>query len=280
MLNFQRRFLATSEIFDMDTNTDALGRRLIEAGYPPLSIKAGNGRVQSGVIRGREPANGYTRGVGLEFGQLARELREHPLYLEALEVSRRRSVVIESRLMNLFLLIAFYFDALQDHNVAEFGAYRGGSSLFMAHLLKRLYPQANMYAFDTFEGMPPVDSSADFHLKGDFSDSDFPGLVQARQQSKLDNLQLVKGLVQDTFPRQVPVGTRFGLAHFDMDIYEPTAYAQSVAWAMMTRGGYFVYDDATVSTCIGATQAVEDLTRSRGLHCEQIYPHFVFRVGL
>jgi hypothetical protein len=46
----------------------------------------------------------------------------------------------------------------------------------------------------------------------------------------------------------------------------------------MVEGGYFVFDDATVSSCIGATEVVEDLLiRRDGLNSEQIWPHFVFR---
>jgi hypothetical protein len=106
------------------------------------------------------------------------------------------------------------------------------------------------------------------------------GFLQARDELGLDRLHVVSGLVQDTFPASLPPGTRIGLAHFDMDIYEPTAYAQSEAWPLMTQGGYYVYDDATVPGCQGATQAVEELIQARRLHSEQIFPHFVFRVGL
>ena len=49
----------------------------------------------------------------------------------------------------------------------------------------------------------------------------------------------------------------------------------------MVPGGYLVFDDATVSSCIGATEAVESLVvRRDGLNSEQIFPHFVFRAGL
>jgi hypothetical protein len=48
----------------------------------------------------------------------------------------------------------------------------------------------------------------------------------------------------------------------------------------MCKGGYLVYDDAHISSCIGATQAVEELIMERRVHCEQIWPHFVFRAGL
>ena len=41
-----------------------------------------------------------------------------------------------------------------------------------------------------------------------------------------------------------------------------------------------VFDDATAASCLGATEVVEELViRRDGRHCEQIYPHFVFRAG-
>jgi hypothetical protein len=49
----------------------------------------------------------------------------------------------------------------------------------------------------------------------------------------------------------------------------------------MVAGGYYVFDDATVSSCLGATEMVEDLPiRRDGLSAEQIVPHFVFRARL
>jgi len=46
----------------------------------------------------------------------------------------------------------------------------------------------------------------------------------------------------------------------------------------MASGGYLVFDDATTSSCIGATEAVENLLiRRDALSSEQIYPHYVFR---
>ncbi len=46
----------------------------------------------------------------------------------------------------------------------------------------------------------------------------------------------------------------------------------------MVEGGYIVFDDATLSSCLGATEVVEDLViRRDGLNSEQIFPHFVFR---
>ena len=75
-------------------------------------------------------------------------------------------------------------------------------------------------------------------------------------------------------------GVTFGLAHIDCDIYSAVKYAQEQVWPHMTKGGYVVYDDADAPTCIGATEAVEELIMDRRLHAEQVWPHWVFRAGL
>ncbi len=264
----------------LSIDDSAIGKRLVEAGYPPIKLQQFAGRVQVGIVNGRCPQHGYARGWGLEFGDLAAQVAAHPLYNEALNASRGRSVVHVHRMMNLFLIVACYFDTIADRNIVEFGSYRGGSALFLSYILQQLYPEASLYAHDTFAGMPDVNTSADLHTRGDFADADLEGLKAARAELSLNSLNLIQGLVQNTFPASVPEGVRFGLAHFDMDIYDPTVFAQQAVWHHMTPGGYYAYDDATVSSCIGATQAVEDLILARRLHSEQVYPQFVFRVGL
>jgi len=252
---------------------------LIARGYPAIPL-AEVGPVLAGKVRGRFPAHGYQRGWGIEHGGLREIVAAHPLFQECYAATRARSVMNLERMMNLFLIIACFFDGLGDHDIVECGSYRGGSALFMASLLKRLYPEARLYAHDTFAGMPAVDAMVDRHVPGDFADADLPGLLRARDELQLANLHLVEGLVQETFPASYPTGRAIGLLHLDMDIYEPTAYVQAAAWPMLTEGAYIVYDDATVPGCIGATQAVEELLQERRMHSEQVYPHFVLRAKL
>ncbi|MGD0002035.1 MAG: hypothetical protein ABSE21_18210, partial [Bryobacteraceae bacterium] len=69
------------------------------------------------------------------------------------------------------------------------------------------------------------------------------------------------------------------LAHIDCDIQSAVAYAYDAVKPRMAEGGYIVFDDAHSPSCLGATEAVEDLViRRDGLSCEQIAPHFVFRI--
>jgi hypothetical protein len=247
-------------------------------GFPPLALPTS--AVTPGIVGGRSPYEGYQRGVGLEYGELRDAVERHPLYQEALRAATGRTVMSADRLKNLFLVVALFFDPLSSRNIIEFGCYKGGSVLFFATLLKRLYPEAKVFGLDTFGGMPKSEQGLDLHGEGEFADTDIEAIRKTAKDLRLDNLVLVKGLVQDTFPAGVPSDVAFGLAHIDLDLYAPIKHVQDAVWDRMTPGGYVVYDDATASTCIGATQAVEELIAARHVHSEQVFPHFVFRAGL
>ncbi len=68
------------------------------------------------------------------------------------------------------------------------------------------------------------------------------------------------------------------LANIDCDIYEAVKFSYQVTKSYMIPGGYFVFDDATTSTCIGAMEASEEcVIQQDRLHAEQVFPHLVFR---
>ena len=233
-----------------------------------------------GVARGRSPRDGYQRGWGLMHTSLAQDIADHPLYRAGSEASGGWSLMVEAKRMNLFLLMARFFEPLDGRDVIEFGSYRGGNALFMASVMKALHPKATVYACDTYAGMPATDAARDLHGAGDFSEASYEALSRRRDKLKLKNLEIVKGLFQDTFPAIARNAPRFALAHIDCDIYSGVKYAQDAVWPHMAAGGYVVYDDADAPSCIGATEAVEELVMERRLHSEQVWPHWVFRAGL
>lgn len=236
--------------------------------------------VEPGLRSGRSPLEGYQRAWGLQFGDLAGQVTASPLFQEAVSAMRGRSIVDKPRLYNLFLLAAVFLGRLRSKNVIEFGSFRGGTTLFLATLLARLYPDAKIYSLDTFSGMPNVDKSLDEHSAGDFQDADLDGFRAAIRDARLTNVEIAIGLFEDTFPAIRASGVEFGLVHIDCDIYSAVRYAQDAIWPNVVPGGYVAFDDATTSSCLGATQAVEELIIERKLHSEQIWPHFVFRAGL
>jgi Macrocin-O-methyltransferase (TylF) len=235
--------------------------------------------------KGRDVLAGYQRGWGLEFGansmhaefHLADHIRADPIYRRAMEIGAGRSVMWEPRLMNLYLLVRFFLDELPAGDIIEFGSFRGGGVLFLASVLREIRSNRKVFSLDTFAGMPATNKQVDMHNAGDFAAVDLEELKIHATTNGLDNLVFVKGLFEETAPAVIR-GRAFALAHIDCDIESAVRYSYDAIKPAMVKGGYIVFDDATTSSCIGATEAVEELViRRDGLHSEQIWPHFVFR---
>jgi hypothetical protein len=234
--------------------------------------------VTKGIRRGRNVYEGYQRGWGLQFGNLRKQVLCDPLYKQANAAARGRIIMSEEKRMNIFLLLRFFLGGLPMGDIVEYGSYRGGSAIFMAYLVKRLYPGMKVFSLDTFEGMPATDKDVDAHSAGDFRDVDLDKLQARVAELGLDNLILVKGLFENTNEAVMAQANKIRLAHIDCDIAPAVKFSYEGVCPFMVHGGYFVFDDATVSSCIGATEVVEDLLiRRDGLNSEQIWPHFVFR---
>ena len=231
-----------------------------------------------GMRHGRNVYEGYQRGWGLQCGDLRSKVQTDPLYKEAFAVASDRTIMSEENRMNIFLLMRFFLGKIPFGHIVEYGSYRGGNAIFMAYVAQRLYPGMKVFALDTFEGMPQTDKNVDAHDVGNFSDVDLQKLQRRVDDLKLDNLLLVKGLFEDTNDSVMKQAGKISLAHIDCDIASAVKFSYEGVKPFMVDGGYIVFDDATVSSCIGATEVVEDLLiRRDGLNSEQIWPHFVFR---
>ncbi len=234
--------------------------------------------IPNTLEHGRRVHEGYQRGAGLQFGDLPKKIRADPVYRKAFQASGGRSILAPENQFNLFLILRFFLSRLTHGHIVEFGAYRGGNAIFMAAVASQILPNVRVYALDTFEGMPETDKAKDAHDQGDFSDVDLAELEAYVSQLGLSNLEFRKGLFQDTAAEVLEEAGAVSLAHIDCDVYSAVAYSYDMVRDFMVPGGYLVFDDATVSTCMGATEVVEDLVvRRDGLFSEQIYPHFVFR---
>lgn len=234
--------------------------------------------VRRGLRNGRDVYEGYQRGWGIQFGGLRERIAQDPLYRSAMGVAADRTIVSEENRMNLFLLLRFFLARLPFGHIVEYGCYRGGNAIFMAYVAQRLHPGMKVFALDSFAGMPQTDKDIDAHNTGDFADADFRSLQERVAELQLDNLVLVKGLFEATNDSVMAAAQTIRLAHVDCDIRTAVAYTYDAVRPFMVDGGYIVFDDATVSSCIGATEVVEDrVIRRDGLNSEQIWPHFVFR---
>jgi hypothetical protein len=236
--------------------------------------------VKKELRNGRSLHDGYQRGWGMQFSDLRAKVLDDPLYQEALLCAGGRSVMAELNRMNIFLILKYYISSLVGEigNIIEFGSYKGGNALFMAYVVKNLYPEVKVFALDTYEGMPKTDKELDLHSEGDFSGVDLDELARIAKANNLDNLYFVKGLFEDTASNIVVNNGLFSLAHIDCDIAGAVKYSYEIVKDSMQKGGYLIFDDATVSSCLGATEVVEEVLIKRdNKNCEQIFPHYVFR---
>jgi predicted O-methyltransferase YrrM len=234
--------------------------------------------IHRGILQGRSIYDGYTRGAGLEFGDLSQKILSDPLYGEAMRLAAGRTIQDQARRMNLFLILKFYVSELPPGDVIEFGTYKGGSAIFMAKVCAELGLGAQVWALDTFTGMPATDKTVDAHNAGDFADTDINELREHTEKCGLSNLHWINGRFEDTTEDVLKRSKKMVLAHIDCDIRSAVRYSYNTVKNHMVDGGYIVFDDATSSSCIGATEVIEqDVIRRDGLNSEQIYPHFVFR---
>jgi hypothetical protein len=234
--------------------------------------------LKQGIRKGRNVYEGYQRGWGIQFGGLKEKILKDPLYQDAFSVAKDRTIMSEENRMNIFLLMRFFLGKIPFGHIVEYGCYLGGSAIFMAFIAQKLYPGMQVFALDSFEGMPQTDKNIDAHNAGDFADVDFKKLQNRVAELKLDNLVLVKGFFEDTSGAVMARAGKICLAHIDCDIYNAVNCSYEGVKPFMVEGGYIVFDDATVSSCIGATEVVEErLIRRDGLNSEQIWPQFVFR---
>lgn len=263
-----------------------LMKKLVSGSYAELSPSGGSNYALPDLPRhlgeelrnGRSVRDGYTRGWGIQFGDLRRKVLSDPLYQEGVSLAAGRTILAEDNRINLYLLLKFFLPHQPLGHIVEFGSYRGGNAIFMAHVARRLLPGVKVYALDTFAGMPKTDSAIDQHSAGDFADVDLVELRAYCGKIGLDNIEFVPGLFEKTSPELLKRAGPIALAHIDCDIYSAVCYSYEAVKNRMVPGGYLVFDDATVSSCLGATEAVEDLLiRRDGMNSEQVFPHFVFR---
>jgi len=232
----------------------------------------------STLLRGRNVRAGYQRGWGLQFGDLHGQILKDELYKHAFDRAKTRTVVSEWNRMNIYLILRYGFEGLAPGHILEFGAYKGGNAIFMAEVCKVLHPGMRVYAFDTFAGMPPVDITRDAHRSGDFADTGYEELQDVIAKLGLGNLELVRGTFEETSAAALSKICSVRFVHVDCDIYSAVAHSYGVTGPYLVEGGYWVFDDALYSSCIGAMEAIEEVVVQRdGRFAEQSWPHLVYR---
>lgn len=142
-----------------------------------------------------------------------------------------------SMLIHLFQALKSVAERNLQGDVAEFGIFQGGTTVFMAKVLKYYGHPGRIYAFDTFTGFPPRKSVMDNYSdkKCEFQDQK----VVAAYCSPF-NIELVPGDICETYTKLH--GIPLALSFFDTDNYSATKQALGLCFEQTIPTGILAFD--------------------------------------
>lgn len=124
--------------------------------------------------------------------------------------------------------------------VAEFGMFRGGTTMILSRLVEHLGRSWPVIGFDTFEGFPPRRSVLDMYAHPDCV---FRDEASVRQYLAGRNVEVVKGDIVTTVARLLE--ENIVLAFIDTDNYTSATAALEVIQDRVLVGGAIVFDHFT-----------------------------------
>lgn len=177
----------------------------------------------------------------------------------------------------MFFFDELYKKALPVHGVVMQFGLRWGRDLATLHSLRTIYEPYNatrhIIGFDTFEGFPSVhstDGNSAVASPGVLSVTeryeDFLADVFSERQvldplPQVQRFTVLKGNAPEELERYLTdhPETIVALAHFDMDLYEPTKQCLKLLEPYTTRGTVLAFDELLSTTFPGETVAVREL---------------------
>jgi O-methyltransferase len=124
--------------------------------------------------------------------------------------------------------------------VAEFGMFKGGTTMFLARMIRRLGAGWPVIGFDTFAGFPPRRSALDMY---DHPGCVFTDLPAVRRYLDGQDIEIVPGDIVETCARLKTED--LVLTFIDTDNYTPARAAIQVARERTVPGGAIVLDHFT-----------------------------------
>lgn len=124
--------------------------------------------------------------------------------------------------------------------VAEFGMFKGGTTMFLSRVIERLGMDWPVIGFDTFGGFPPRRSLLDMY---DHPDCVFTDLAAIRRYLDGRNIEIVPGDIVETCHRLD--NEDLVLSFIDTDNYTPAKAAIEVVRQRTVIGGAIVFDHFT-----------------------------------
>jgi hypothetical protein len=130
----------------------------------------------------------------------------------------------------------------------EFGCHSGrtfSAAVRAARFLKM--DDAEFFAFDSFEGLPPTSAAEDgIFQTGAFctARTDFVRIVEKGAGLRLDDEHIVQGFYRDSLTPELQARMpKVGVVHIDVDLYSSTVEVLAFIKPLMVVGTVLIFDD-------------------------------------
>ena len=158
-------------------------------------------------------------------------------------------------------------NSLADGDYAEVGVYKGHGAERIAGWMN---PDGRLWLFDSFQGHgePGEFDDAVNHPRGRYSDN---SIVEVQARCPKGNI--IVGFVPASLYFVAAIPFRF--VRIDVDHYAPTKAACEFFMPRMVKGGVIEFDDYGVTTCEGATKAIDEVFGKQDVLPAPPFPHWV-----
>ncbi|MGE4158981.1 MAG: TylF/MycF/NovP-related O-methyltransferase [Planctomycetota bacterium] len=143
-------------------------------------------------------------------------------------------------------------------DTVECGVYKGSSSWLICRANAGMSGRHH-HIFDSFQGISEPDpSDGDHWTRGDLSCSEE---TVRKALEEFRDFTLYPGWIPDRFHE---IANRsFSFVHIDVDLLQPTKDSLEFFFPRLSPGGILLCDDYGVTTCPGATKALNDYFQGR-----------------
>lgn len=176
-------------------------------------------------------------------------------------------------LVHIFQSIKYLSKNQKFGDVAEFGVYQGGTTVFIAKTLQYFNNPSKIYGFDTFTGFPPPKTSLDLFYEKKYQLTNYDTV---KKYCLPYNIELVEGDILDTC--DILKERRLSFVFFDTDNYSPTRKALDICVSQLIPGGILAFDHfyspdwlLTVGERIAAKQVLDQHENIVNLHGTGIF---------
>lgn len=153
-----------------------------------------------------------------------------------------------------------------DGDFVECGVFKGFCSEVILKYLDFQDVPRLAYLYDTFEGLPEKTSTAQERRSWDYTKYDPEAIYAGVREkfSKYKNVNIVRGIVPDSFEEAVP--ERIAFLHIDMNSVKAEMLALDYLFDKVTPGGFIVFDDFGWTCNVNQMSAELAFMNERGHH--------------